>query len=42
VVDPAQNPIAITVRSNEAKVPLPLKEFDPIVEAVFQYGDVPN
>ncbi len=39
---PALNPIQIAVRANKAKVPLPLKEFSPIGEAVMQYGYVPD
>jgi len=39
---PASNPLQVAVRANKAEVPIPLKELDPIAEAVFQYGDVPN
>lgn len=40
--EPTRNPIEIAVRANKAEVPLPLKEFEPIGEAVMQYGYVPD
>lgn len=39
---PAGNPIQVVVRSARTAIPVPIKQLDPVAEAVFQYGERPE